>query len=686
MSDDLENNDLEKFKQDVQRDYDALRETRIAADEDMRFIGVDGGMWENFLEDAYSNNRVKLELDVTSPYVMRYVGERNMNRANVVFTPDDKATTSEDAELLNGIYRSDFKDNDGQTSQDTAIYETAVCGMGAFKISTRFVDEGDPENESQETVWTPIINAYDHVMFDETATRADKADAKRVTLLTAHSPEAFKEQWPDANLSSAFTPETSEHLGWLGRDVVLVAERYEIKEIKEKVQVWQHVEGNSIKAFPTADIEQVKPELDGTGWEFVRERTLKRRTVWKTIFNGEEILEDPERIPGRWLPIIPMYGVRTYVNNMENFRGLVRKLKDANRVLNTSVSRMTEDSSVSGGTLPVFTREQVKQPDIQDAWANKTDAAYLIVDPQTDTQGNKLPFAGIPTLAPNQVDPNTLGVIDIVSNFVQRETGNAPQDTVDPDASGKAIDALKEREDLNTQVITDNIHQSIKHSGKVWEAIASDVYTRSEMKKVLGKDGLTRMEQINAPSLDVNTGNPITINDLSKARFSVDIEIGPQYESQKAATIGSLERVIEKVGENSPLQPALVGAWIDNIEGTGLDGVKELNRQQMLMQGIAKPETPEEEQMVAQAQQQTDPQEELVKAAANQQNAEAENLRASSAGKIASAQKDLATAEKTKAETAEIIVDIGNKQAEQVLRRFATVPVGPASPRRIQAG
>ena len=84
------------------------------------------------------------------------------------------------------------------------------------------------------------------------------------------------------------------------------------------------------------------------------------------------------------------------------------------------------------------------------------------------------------------------------------------------------------------------------------------------------------------------------------------------------------------------------------------------------------------EQIVAQAQGQTDPQAELVKAATAQQNAEAKNLEASSVGKMASAQKDLATAEKTKAETAETVIDIGIKQSEQVLRRFAKIPVGPA--------
>ena len=166
-------------------------------------------------------------------------------------------------------------------------------------------------------------------------------------------------------------------------------------------------------------------------------RKMKRRTVWKALFNGTEFVEKQKRIAGKWLPIIPMHGVTTYEAHVQNFRVFERYLKDANRVLNTSVSRMTEDSSVAGNTLPIFTRDQIKSNDVKDVWADKTDKPFLYIDPQLDANGQPMPFAGVPTLPNNQVDPNTLGVVDIVSNFVQRETGNAPQDAVDPDASDR---------------------------------------------------------------------------------------------------------------------------------------------------------------------------------------------------------------------------------------------------------
>lgn len=673
--------DLDQLKLDVSKDYNASQETREKANEDMRFIGIDGGMWEGFLQDTHNTEtkRARLEFDITSDYVMRYVGEWTLNRANVTYTQDDKATSEEDADLLNGVYRADFKDNDGQISQDTAVFEAAVCGVGAFKLTTEFVDPEDSENEDQEVVWEPINNAFNHVMWDENAKRPDKADAKRCTVLTGYSRDAFEEAWPDAEPSSAYSPYSYSEFNWTTREIIYVAERFDIKTIKEDVQVWQTVKGNQVKAFNPEEFELVEDELKAMGWEFVRERTIKRKTVEKSIFTGAEFLQKPKRIAGKFIPVIPVYGFRTYVDNVEYTRGLVRKLKDANRTINMGISKMAESAASSGDSVPILSRDQIKG--LESNWANKTNKAYMVLNDIVDAQGNKLPSGPLGYLQPNQLDPNTMQSLDVISNFVQRQTGNAPQDTIDPTASGKAITALRKRENLNTQVMSDNILQSVKHSGKVYRSIAGEIYTRSQMKKVLGVDGTIKIEQLNVQSLDPQTGNPIQINDLSRGRFSVDVEVGPQYESQKEATIESIERVIQRVDPNSPYFGPLMAMWMENIQGTGLTPLKEFNRNLMLKQGLVQPETDKEKQMLQSIQQESDPQDELVKAATNQQNAEAKNLEASSVGKMASAQKDLAMAEKVKAETADIVVDIGIKRAEQVLRRFATIPVGPANAR-----
>lgn len=648
--------DLEKYIEDIAKDFDASKEIRDMCNEDMRFISVPGGMWEDFLTETYSDNakRVKLEIDITSEEVMRFYGEWTLSRANISFTADDKSTTEDQAELLSGIYRGDFKDNGGQIAQDQAVLETTIAGFGAFELLPKFVDEEDPENEEQEITWVPINNAFNHVMFDQNATRSDKADARRVTKLKALSRDSFDEEYPNSEPSSAYIPNNRAEFNWCTKEVIYVATRYEVRKEKINVEVWQHIEMGEVQAFKDEDMEDMRDELLALGWDKVRERKLELKTIWQSVFTGLEFLQKPKKIAGKFLPIIPMYGYRVYVDNVEHTRGLVRKKKDGQRMFNMGVSKMTEASACSGDQVPIFMPEQVQSAVTKDTW-KRADTAYKLVDPILDGNGNPVVTGPLGYTPVNQVDPNTIAAMEVITNTLQRQVGNAPQDSVNPVASGKAIDALENRQNMSSQLIKDNIQQAIKHSGRVYRAMAADVYTLIQMKKVVGIEGRVRLEPLNARSIDPQTGFPITINDLSKGRFGVDVELAPQYESQKRATIASLERVIEKLPQNSPLIPIIVSVWTENITGTGLKPLKDANRKLMLQQGIVKPETDEEVQILQQFLQQPDPEKALVLAAAKRQEGETLNL-------IESAKNKAADAAKKRAQTAKILSEIGSDE------------------------
>jgi hypothetical protein len=123
--------------------------------------------------------------------------------------------------------------------------------------------------------------------------------------------------------------------------------------------------------------------------------------------------------------------------------------------------------------------------------------------------------------------------------------------------------------------------------------------------------------------------------------------------------------VLEKLPPDSPYVGPALAMWMENIEGAGLKPLKDFNRRLMIQQGLIEAETDEEIQQVEQTRNQPDPNDELVKAATNQQNSESRNLDA------ASRNKDADT-DKKRAETAEIVVDIGIKRNENSLRRLVS--------------
>ena len=412
--------------------------------------------------------------------------------------------------------------------------------------------------------------------------------------------------------------------------------------------MYENLDLGQVKAVdPDSDEEK---QLKSEGWSFVRERKIDSKEVLKTVFTAIEFLEDEKRIPGKMIPVIPMYGFRKYIDGIERYRGLVRKLKDANRLFNASISRLAESSAAAGDEIPILTDKQVEG--LEDNWADKTSKAYQVINTLEDANGNDIPAGPVGYLKPPAIDPNTAASAEIVTQFVQRTTGNMSQDQIDPDASGVAIAKWQRLQNLNTQVMTDNIISAKKHSGKVYLSIAEEVYAgKLRTKRLINVDGSSKMAQINTDSLD-DTGGPIQTNTVTGHRFQVDVEIGPQYESQREATVESLERGMNLVGPESKYFEPMMSMWLKNISGTGLDEVKEFNRREMIISGMTEPETEEEMKIAQAAANQMSPTDKLAEAAATQQQAEAANL-------MASAQQKMADKMKKEAETVEILEGIG---------------------------
>ena len=652
--------------------WDDGEDQRDEANEDIRFCNVEGGMWEGWLETAYDNtDRVRLEFDITSDYVNRFVGGWKQNRAGIYFSPDDDATSDEDAERLTGIYRADFNDNSGRISTDTAVEECAECGVGHFQMLTEFENPEDPEDERQKICWKPLHNSYSYVVWDDHAKRIDKADAKWSVVLTPYTDEAYEEAFPDAETKAgSFDPHTRAWIDWNSNEFIVVAELYQVENKATVMHVYGNEETGEVKAFPADEVDKITDELLDQGWKKIRERKMERQTCSKTIFNGAEILEKKKRIPGKYIPIIPMYAYRKYIDGKERYRGLVRKLKDPNRVFNMSVSRVAESSAASPDSVPIFLEEQVKRH--MDNWADKTNKAFQLVDKVLDGNGNFLATGPVGYVQPTPLDQNTVAAIDMTARHVQLVTGNSPQDTIDPDASGKAINALIKREDQKTHIVTDNINISLEHSAKVYQSMAEEIYSIPMTKRSLGEDGEASTIKINAPILDRQTGTLVVGEDISGKKFKVSARIGPQYETQREATIETLERVMDMVGNESKYFSALLAMWMKNISGTGLEELKEFNRNEMLKMGLAKPENEEEQQMLQILSQQVDPQAELTQAASEQQKAEAANL-------MASAENKAADTMKKKAETAEIISEIGLKRAQAALEAGQRLRYNPTN-------
>ena len=659
---------LSRFKVDISTDADTLSEQRDMANDDMRFISVTGGMWEGFNEEQFTD-RTKLEFDLISTYVYTFLGEWSLNRTGVEYKPSDRATSDNDAELLNGIYRADFRENHGKLAVDNAVKEAAITGYGCFKLATFFEDEGDPENEDMRVQWRPIHNAYNSVYWDSASQWMNKLDARRCTTLTEFTTESFLDQFEDASPVSAYAPRDrsfdNQDTGTVS--VVYVATRYDVVKKRTKMFVYENFQTKKVESYNEEDHELIKNELRKSQvHKFKREREIIEQFIEKTVFSGEQILIPTARIAGKFIPIIPIFAFRNFSDSVEWYKGLVRDLKDAGRLFNMQMSQLAENAASSGQNQPIVAPEQVAG-NIASIWANRNNMPYLPLLPLKDNDGNIVSQGPLGYLQPAQLDQSTQTLLTVVPNYIQQKTGGAPQETLDPDASGKAIEAVLKRVNLSTQTINDNIADAIEQSGEIYQSMVAEVYTTPRMIRTIGEDGADAQVELQKVVQDEKTGKLIEANDLRGKKFKAYSDVGPQYDSLREQTVEDLKGMLEPLAAigDSQLVNLVMSMILENISGVGMGPLKKFNRRQMIAKGIIEPETEEEQAFLAQIQQaqqqaaqQPDPQQELITAAAQQQLAEARNLDSDSLDNTASARlkeaqtlKTVAEAQKLEAET-----------------------------------
>ena len=71
----------------------------------------------------------------------------------------------------------------------------------------------------------------------------------------------------------------------------------------------------------------------------------------KEILNSSEMCIRDRRIPGEHIPLIPVYGRRSFVDNQERIEGQAAKAMDAQRLENLMVSMIADNATQAGGCL-----------------------------------------------------------------------------------------------------------------------------------------------------------------------------------------------------------------------------------------------------------------------------------------------------------------------------------------------
>ena len=646
----------------------ALRDERLQCLQDRRFYSLCGSQWEGPLWDQYEN-KPKFEVNKIMLAVIRIVNEYRNNRITVDYVSKDGADNDRLAEVCDGLYRADEQASVADEAYDNAFEEAVGGGIGAWRLRTVYEDEEDPENERQRIRFEPIFDADSSVFFDLNAKRQDKSDAKYAFVVTSMTRESYKEiynddptDWPKIIHQYEFD--------WATPDVVFVAEYYKVEEKTEVIRIFEAIDGSEERYTQQdfANDETLEETLMAVGTREVRQKRIKRMRVRKYIMSGGKVLEDAGYIAGKNIPIVVVYGKRWFVDNIERCMGAVRLAKDAQRLKNMQLSKLGEISALSSIEKPILTPEQVAGHQLMWAEDNLRDYPYLLVNPITGPDGSQSISGPVAYTRSAAIPPAMAALLQITEQDMQDILGN-PQgaDKIVSGVSGKAVEMIQTRVDMQTYIYMSNFAKGMKRCGEIWLGMAKEIYTEDKRKmKTIAPTGEAGMVELMQPTIDTETGAVVMANDLSNATFDVVAEVGPSSSSKRAATVRALTGMLQ-ITQDPETAQVLTAMAMMNMEGEGVGDANAYFRKKLLRMGVVKPTDQEAEQLMAEMQGQTqDPNAIFLQAAAEEAIAKAAKARADTVETVASAELKRAQTLQTLGKVDETAQNIALTNAEAI--------------------
>jgi hypothetical protein len=668
------------------------QEERMQALQDRRFVTIAGAQYEGPWGQLFGNS-VTVEINKTAQGVDTIERQYKQNRYTVQFRPVDQPDDNEAANTLNGMYRADFYLSKGQQALDNAFTEAVQGGYGAFRLTNVYCDDCDEDDDKQKIVWETIVDADQNVYWDLNAKLADKSDAAYCFVISHLTKEAFADRFGADKMTSWPEKFLKPFYDWYTPELVRVAEYYKLVEKPDTVyKLTLGVDPSQTMKIYKSD-EDYKAKLRDAkvrGYAVTMTKDIKRKECRKWILSGQQCLSDPEGklIAGAIIPVIPVYGKRSYIDNLERCRGHVRLAKDPQRVYNTQISKLVENAAQTPFEVPILTAEQISGHENEWAEANLNRAAYRVINTIIDeSTGQKVVAGPVGTLSPPQLPPVMSELIQLTSNDIQELTNS--QDgagQVKANVSSEAMDIAATRTDDKAALYLDNMMQAVQRSGEIYQAMAQDIYFEDDRSVTTldynkKQQPVFKSATINTRGVDAN-GDQVTKNAIAKGQYHIIADVTDATNLKRDKTVKVLSNAIQIVAPSDPkLGAILTAAMVINMDGEGMEDIQSYLHNQLVQEGVIKP-TPEEaaelqKQQELAAQQGPSPEDQLVLSTAKRQETLAE--------------KDLADAEQAKSKTLvnqaqadKLHAETTGKHVENLQQIHAPIPVSSVKPEQKQ--
>ena len=547
---------LSEAREAFARAGDAEAENRREALDDLRFARL-GEQWPDAVRrQRERESRPCLTINRLPAFIRQVVNDARQNKPAIHVHPVDSQADPATAEVFNGLIRHVEQSSDAEVAYDTALDFAVTCGFGYFRINTRYAaDDGFDQELAIERVANPFS-----IYGDPNSTAADSADWNTAFVVENLERAEFLARWPGADTAD-----------WSGDGAIGAGSRHEGDRVA--VAEWWRRERVSRTMLALSDgrvVEEATYRAERALFEALgvkpigRPRQVASHKVTQRIVSGTEVLETVDW-PGRFIPIVPVFGEELMVDGRRRLRGLVRDAKDPQRMFNYWRTASTELVALAPKAPFIGRRGAFETDSAKWTSANTETHAYIEYDGPEPPQ--RQPFAGAPA-GPLQEALNAADDMKSIMGLHDASLGARSNET-----SGRAILARQREGDVSTFHYIDNLSRAIRHAGRILVDLIPKVYATARVVRVLGPDGKAGAAAVAPGGRGGETLRAVgRIHDLGVGRYDLTVRSGPSFTSRREEAAGQMIELIRAYPAAAPLIGDLLAR---NLDWPGADEIAE---------------------------------------------------------------------------------------------------------------
>ena len=514
--------ELKKIRDRFEVCQSAWSEDRKRYRDDVKFAAGDSHWPEDIKASREQDGRPCLVVDKLGQYVRQIVNDSRQNSPAIKVRPVDDGADIDTADIIQGLCRHIEDRSNAQVAYDTALECAVKGGMGYFRILSEYAHESTFDQEiCIKRVRNPLT-----VWLDPDHQEPDASDILYAFVTEDFDKEDYEATFPETPLTD-FDSDAGKYGDWAG-EKVRVAEYWWIEKENKPLHL--------LEDGSTATDEDLAKFVEETGSPappIVDTRDIPQKVVKWCKVNGTDFIKEPQTWPGKWIPIVPVWGNEEDIDGELRHTGLIHNAKDAQRLYDYSRSAFAERVALTPKAPYIAAEGQVE--DYEQEWENANQVNYSLLryKPQS--------LDGHPVPPPMRQQAHDIPAgfsqdMQLSEHDIQAAIGMyaASLGQQSNEKSGRAILARQREGDIATFHYHDNLARSIRHCGRILVDLIPKIYDSKRVVRILGVDGSAEMVELD-PSLEVPKAKmgSKSIYNLGIGTYDVTVSVGPSYTSRR---------------------------------------------------------------------------------------------------------------------------------------------------------